>query len=229
MKFLSCCRLTILAVTTLLLGACTSIDGVSREARFPAATQYKVKSAAHWQLIAQDVAAHMAAALRDQPQVAVFLPDDPYGTVFSRVFTPMLRSALMARGAEVSTRPDGAAELKVAVEKVSHAPVYRAGTITVLGSGLLVLRDIVLHNSYNLVNAGAVVGVMGADMAVARHGPPPEFELVLSTSLQRASQLLAAKTDVYYLAADDVQVYEKRTGQPPTAREFPVVGAGAQR
>jgi hypothetical protein len=59
------------------LTACVSTDGVSVPLSFPAAAQYKLKSAAHWKLIAEDVAGQIKQTLAAQSQTAtpIFLEE----------------------------------------------------------------------------------------------------------------------------------------------------------
>ena len=65
-------------------------------------------------------------------------------------------------------------------------------------------------------------------MSFAIHGPHERIE-THNKRERFALQLFDRLWLQYRSRVQYVQVYEKRTGQPPTAREFPVVGAGAQR
>lgn len=139
------------------LAGCVSTDGVSFPVSFPAASQYKLKSAAHWQLIAEDVAGQMKQSLMAQNhlQAAIYLEEPAQPTAFERSLLPMLRAGLLSQGLKVSVRSQDAAVLKVQVSKVSHVASYRPGTLTLLGGGLLVLREIVRHHSPVLIDRRA--------------------------------------------------------------------------
>ena len=110
-----------------LLTGCVSTDGVSLPINFPAGSQYKLKSAAHWQLIAEDVAIQMKRALmaQEQLQTSIYLEEPAEPTAFERSFVPMLREGLLSQGLKVSARHQDAAVLKVQVSKVSHVESYR--------------------------------------------------------------------------------------------------------
>ncbi len=213
------------------LTACVSTDGVSTPVSFPAAPQYKLKSAAHWKLIAEDVAGQIKQALiaKEQTLTPIFLDEPAHPTPFERNFFPMLRSALLAQSLQISTQKEESAKLQVQVNKVSHVATYRSGTLTLLGGGLLVLRDIVTHESTYLTNAGGALAAVAADIAMTHHRPPPDLELVLSASIQKDKSYLTSNTQIYYLQSEDQFVYQHPPVMRPTSRDFPVKGAGDRR
>lgn len=222
---------TLVICAATAMTACVSTDGVSIPVSFPAASQYKLKSAAHWQLIAEDVAAQVKQSLmaQDKLQTPIFLEEPAQPTAFEKSLLPMLRAGLLSQGIKVSSVPQDAALLKIQVNKVSHVASYRAGTLTLLGGGLLVLRDIVEHNSTILTNAGGALAAITADVAMTRYRPPPELELVLSVSVQKDGRYLASSNQVYYLLSEDLTMYQNPPPLPPpvpTSRDFPVKGTG---
>ena len=211
-----------------LLTGCVSTDGVSLPINFPAGSQYKLKSAAHWQLIAEDVAVQMKRALmaQDQLQTPIYLEEPAEPTPFERSLVPMLREGLLSQGLKVTARLQDAAALKVQVSKVSHVESYRAGTLTLLGGGLLVLRDAVVHNSNMSINAGGALAAVMADVAMTHYRPSPELELILSVNLQKEGQYLATSNQIYYLFSKDLDVYHHF---PSPSRIFPVKGPGESK
>ena len=138
----------------------------------------------------------------------------------------MLRSGLLSQGLKVSARSQDAAVLKVQVSKVSHVASYKPGTLTLLGSGLLVLREIALNNSSAWLNAGGALAAITADVAMTRHSTPPDLELILSVSVQKEGQYWATSNQVYYLFSQDLNMYQNL---PPTGRIFPVNGPGESK
>jgi hypothetical protein len=227
-KILSC-----LVVACVVLG-CGSINGVPGAKSFAVPDQYILKSAAHWKLIADDVANHIASTLRAKELLSGFAirvvePDEP--TSFSKVFVPMLQAALLQHHIELSADPNYPTQLKFKVDEVVHSPSYRKGTLTALGAGLLVLRDAWYYESFHLTNAGGLLGAVVADRYVASAMPLPQIELVLSTSVEHEQRVISAKTDIYYLSSDDASAYRPVVVVPepkplPTGREFPVVNSG---
>jgi hypothetical protein len=214
--------------------ACVSTDGVSVPVSFPAASQYKLKSAAHWKLIAEDVAAQIKQPLVAQSQTAtpVYIEEPAQPTPFERNFSPMLRDALLAQGLKVSTQNKDAAILKVQLNKVSHVATYRTGTLTFLGGSLLVMRDIITHDSTILTNAGGALAAISADMAMTHLRPPPDLEMVLAVSVQKDGQYLASNTQIYYLLSEDQYMYQNPPIPPtpaPSSRGFSVKGTGDSR
>lgn len=224
-------KLSAIGAVVMGLTACVSTDGVSTPVSFPAAPQYKLKAAAHWKLMAEDLASQIKQSLlaQEKNQVPIYIEEPVQATSFERNFLPMLRAALIAQGLQVSTRPDEAASLQVQVNKVSHVATYRSGTLTLLGGGLLVLRDIVTHDSSYLTNGGGALAVIAADVAMTHHRAPPALELVLSTSVQKDKRYLASATQIYYLQSEDLWVYQLPPVPQPTGRDFTVKGAGERK
>ena len=215
----------------LILAGCTSIDGVPSVGTFPPGTLNKVKSVTHWKLIAQDVARQAALTLGrgGHTDTPLFLKMSDQPSLFERNFVPLLRSELMAQGLKVRQAPEGSAQLQVQIDRVSHAPVYRTGTLAILGVGLLALRDATLHNSYHLTNEGALAGFIATDQSMkTKYSAPPELELVLSVEVEQSGQYLVSQTQIYYLDSDDRALYEKPITPPeknPKGKVFEVQGS----
>lgn len=159
-------------------------------------------------------------------QAAIYLEEPAQPTAFERSLLPMLRAGLLSQGLKVSVRSQDAAVLKVQVSKVSHVASYRPGTLTLLGGGLLVLREIVQHHSPVLINAGGALAAITADVAMTRNNTPPDLELILSVSVQKEGQYLTTSNQVYYLFSQDLDMYQNL---PPTGRIFPVNGPGESK
>ena len=106
---------------------------------------------------------------------------------------------------------------------------YRTGTLTFLGGSLLVIRDIITHDSTILTNAGGALAAISADMAMTHLRPPPDLEMVLAVSVQKDGQYLASNTQIYYLLSEDQYMYQNPPIPPtpaPSSRGFSVKGAG---
>lgn len=228
MQFLKIGAMVILGLS---LSGCVSTDGVSTPVSFPSAPQYKLKSATHWKLMADDVASQIQQSLttQDQRQTPIYLEPPLQTTPFEKNFLPMLRASLLSQGLIVKTQPQEAATLKVQVNQVSHVATYRSGTISLLGGGLLVLRDILVHDSTYLTKAGAAAVAVATDIAMTNHRPPPELELILSISLQKDHRFLTSSTQIYYLQSEDQLIYQLPPVPTPTGRPFTVTGSGANR
>jgi hypothetical protein len=228
MQFL---KIGAMAILGLSLSGCVSTNGVSTPVSFPSAPQYMPKSAAHWKLMADDVTSQIQQSLtaQDQRQTPIYLEPPLQSTPFEQNFLPMLRASLLSQGLIVHTQPQQAATLKVQVNQVSHVATYRAGTLSLLGGGLLVLRDILTHDSIHLNKVGAVAVAVAADIAMTNHRPPPELELILSISLHKDHRFLTSTTQIYYLQSEDQLIYQLPPAQKPTGRTFTVMGSGANR
>lgn len=91
---------------------------------FPVASQYKLKSAAHWQLIAEDVAGQMKQSLmtQDPLQAAIYVEEPAQPTAFEKSWLPMLRAGLLSQGLKVSARPQAAA-VRPDLQELPHRPM----------------------------------------------------------------------------------------------------------
>lgn len=218
--------LALLVTVVVWITGCTSIDGVPAPMSFPAQTQYKLKAVAHWQLIAKDLAAQIKLGLEANGQIEqpIYVQIPAKASAFESNFLPLLRSELLKQNLKVNAQESGAATMKLLVDNVRHTPTYRAGTLTILGGGLLALRDASIHNA-RFTNAGGAMAAIAADLAMSHHQAPPELELVLTLSLQDETRYIASLTQIYYLSSDDKQLYELAPLAPPIGRIFEVTGA----
>ena len=162
--------ITLLTFIVVSLTGCASNDGVSLSSSFPAASQSKVKSAADWQLIAEEVATQMKRALmaQDQLQTPIYIEEPTHPTAFERSFVPMLREGLLSQGLKVSARHQDAAVLKVHANKVSHVESYRAPPELEL-----ILSVNVQKEGQYLATSNQIYYLFSKDLNVYHHFLPP--------------------------------------------------------
>jgi hypothetical protein len=202
-------------LTTLLTG-CAIHDGKPKVATFEVTEQNKLKSASHWRVVAEDVAAQISKKAPAQP---VYVPAG-VETTFSKVFASQLKSSLLAKGYALSSTRAGALEISVAVEEVQHVTVsrYTPGTLSKLAAGVLVLRE---FTDTSRQAAGAVAGLLIAEDAVRsiqEMGKRPSTEIVLTSVATKNGAVLSHNTDVYYLDSVDSSLFSV------TGRQFKVLG-----
>lgn len=217
------------AAAALLAAACATPHAPAPLAtNFETSKQPKLQAAAHWNLIARDVAGKISAGL---PQHApLFINQHAEASTFERAFVGQLMTALIDAGHPVMRAPEGAFRVGVETQAVPFAadrPQYRhAGTATALGAGLWALYDIVEYASNGPAKA-ALLAVGGADayawfQSEFAAGSTPSMEVIVTTSVTDANQYLTRNTSVYYVADADRQLYSPA----PRARTktFSVVG-----
>lgn len=224
--------LTAAAAAALLATACaTPYAPAPLATNFEASKQHKLQAAAHWNTIAQDVAAKLSARLPENTALLVNQQAD--ASPFERAFTGQLITALIDAGHPVMRTPEGALRVGVETQAVPFSadrPQYRyAGAATTLGAGLWVLYDIVEYASNGPAKA-AMLALGGADayawfQSEFASGGTPAMEIIVNTSVTDANRYLARNTSVYYVDDADQSLYMSRArSAQPITRTFQVVG-----
>lgn len=195
---------------------CSHLAGVPSAEPFPESTQKKAKSAAHWNIIAGDVA-EQTASLSQHPELQgkpLFVSPSSDNSEFSRAFQSMLISKLVNSGLSVATNPDAAIEVTYESQVVRHLAGqgdYQPGTLAALAGGVLVARQIVVSDvSPSGMAAGATALIAGADLlgSYARLRSATNTEVIITTSLVNNKRFLMRKTDVYYVEDAEGVMFE---------------------
>ncbi|WP_068803276.1 hypothetical protein [Thauera phenolivorans] len=202
------------AAAAMLATACaTPYAPAPLATNFETSKQHKLQAAAHWNTIAQDVAAKLSIGLSEN--VPLYVHQNADATSFERAFAGQLITALMEAGHPLMRTPEGAMRVEVETQAVPFAadrPQYRhAGKATALGAGLWALYDIVEYASNGPGKAALLaVGAMDAyawfDSEFAGGGTP-EMEIIVNTSVTDANRYVARNTSVYYVADADQRLY----------------------
>lgn len=224
--------LTAAAAAALLTTACaTPFAPAPLATNFETSKQHTLQAAAHWNTIAQDVAAKLSARLPEN--TALFVNQQSDASPFEQAFTGQLITALMDAGHPVMRTPEGALRVGVDTQAVPFAadrPQYRhAGKATTLGAGLWAIYDIIEYAS-NGPGKAALLALGGADayawfQSEFTDGGTPEMEIIVNTSVTDANRFIARNTSVYYVADADQGLYLSRAkGPQPIMKTFQVVG-----
>jgi hypothetical protein len=209
-----------LFLAALFVNGCAFHDGRPAVANYDVESEYKLKSAKHWRVIADDIAASIDKVSKPIGQ-SVYVPASP-STAFGRIFASQLQSSLQEKGVVVSPIDVGAVKVNITAEEVRHVSRYRyaPGSLTALTAGVMVLRDSALGR-YD--PAGAVTAVaIGADVAksFAEANRRPNTEIVLTISMVKDNRYVMHRTDTYYVDDVDTALFTA------TGRQFQIVGGG---
>ncbi len=214
-----------LALAAILAGCATPYGEAPLAANFPTGKQPKLQAAAHWNVIAYDVAQQLAAGLKAKPTLpALYVNQVANKTDFDRAFANQLISALVADGFVVQKSPAGALVVDIDTQAVrfsANRPQYRyAGAATALTAGVWALH---LASPAGIATA-AIVGAdaymwFSSEFAT---GATPQMEILVTTSVSDGRQYLARNTSVYYVADADSALY--RTPTPVPVRSIGVIG-----
>jgi hypothetical protein len=176
---------------------------------FPTSKQPKLQAAAHWNVIAGDIAKQISAGLKDKRPL--FVNQSAVKTGFDRAFTNDLISALVANGYTVLKSPAGALSVDVDTQVVRFSPnrpqYNHTGLATALTTGVWAL-----HQAHATTGAVLVAGVASADAyswfrSEFATGETPQTEIIVTASVSDANQFLARSTSIYYVADADSRMY----------------------
>lgn len=211
----------------LFAGCATPYSEAPLATNFLTSKQPKLQAAAHWNVIAGDVAKQISSGLKDKRPL--FVDQSSVKTAFDRAFTNDLISALVAEGHIVMKTPAGALSVDVDTQTVRFSPnrpqYNYAGIATALTTGVWAL-----HQAHATAGAVLVAGVASADAyswfrAEFATGETPQTEIIVTASVSDASQYLARSTSVYYVADTDRQMY---VYEPPFQAQTRKIGVTGQ-
>jgi hypothetical protein len=188
--------------------------------------QKKVRSAGHWQVIAQDAAREMLKMLDESgvaqnARVSLVSPDKP--TDFDKTFHELLTTALVKSGRRVSADNQGTLKLSYKAQLVVHKsprPQVTPGALTAVTAGVFALYGIRYEHVDTILATGLGAAALADYGASVNAGGPTSTELVLTTSASTPDQILARKTDVYYIESEDATLF-KPAVQPPSLPTMP--------
>ncbi|NLY16037.1 MAG: hypothetical protein GXZ05_06605 [Gammaproteobacteria bacterium] len=219
-------RIVTLLAGSILLAGCQNLKVPYTEApvatNFEKTEQSKLQSAAHWQQIAQDTAAQLAASLPSDKRT-LYIRQSAEDSKFQRAFNQKLMSALIASGYAVMKHSEamGSVTVEVKTDYVKWADRAKRdavmGEITMLTGGLWVLRNIYVHGSPGAAMMGAAVSAdayFAANSKLAK-GSRPKHELVVSVVASDNNRFYANETNVYYTTEKDFYNY---ASQLPASR-----------
>ena len=192
---------------------------------FDLTEQKKVRSAGHWQVISRDAAKETLkmldeAGVASNARLAVVAPEKASG--FEKTFHDMLTTELVRSGRRVAPSNQNVVQVSYTVQVVEHKsdrPHHIPGIYTMLTAGVGVVYG--LRNQHlDAQLAGVLGGAVVADYASSVYsGGPTHHELVLTTSAGTPDQILARKTDVYYIEDADASLFRA----PPEFKTLKVV------
>lgn len=207
------------AACTALTGSCLVLAGCQYapmpiSSNFAYSEQHKVRSAGHWDMVAQDVVQQTLAMLQQHgvdASEAVYVDTVPNASVFDQGFREFLITKLVAQHIPVQLHAQGASILlryqtQVVVHK-SKVPEIEMGKFSKLSSGLLAVYSLRDRHLDTWMGAQLGLAVFTDWLESQRNGGPTHTELILTTTALRANQYVARKTDVYYLENADAPLF----------------------
>lgn len=189
MRALFLCSLAIVMAAPLLLTGCSSSPlSVPLAESYPRSTQQRLQAVEHWALLARHEAEQI---LLNEHLRVVPLYIKPVeagaGGEFFRTYRQLLLSALAARGARLSTVPQGAAEVQINVDAVHHR---ERQFVRPASEAPALLQNLVLGDA--------------------------DDEVVITTQVIESERIVYSSSNRYYINATDRRQYliPETTGQP---------------
>ena len=199
-----------LVCMSLVVGCAAPYTEAPLATNFQTTKQQKLQAAAHWNVIAGDVANQISSSLKDKRPL--FVNQASGKTEFDRAFSNQLISALLASGFTVMKAPAGALSVNVDTQAVhfsANRPQYtHVGAATALTGGVWALHQVEATAGFLLL-----VGVASADAhswfrSEFASGATPQTEIIVTTSVTDDNQYVTRSTSIYYVADSDSRMYE---------------------
>jgi len=227
-----------MALALALLGGCSTLD-VPRADNYPISGQKKARAVHHWDVLANDVAARIAAKLIEWPPgehpIYITIPDP---SSFNQGFLKLLRVHLLERGVALSTGPSDI-ELEIQTQVVQHRSNLRVNSPivtpwTLLATGVGVWRDwtenypgeTLLPGVASAIGIGAGVALDVASLHTQGRaaGGPTRTEVLVTTMLKNSTRYMTGSADMYYIEHDDAVLYQPPIPLPQSVPAPPPVG-----
>jgi len=223
-------RLVGVVLCAAVSASCATLD-VPRAENYPATSQQKARAVHHWDVLADDVAQRIQFKTQ---QLAADASVPGYHLVpgttspFHRAFADLLLTRLVNRDMPMSTVSKVAdvplGIIRFDVQVVQHASAAFNPPplpLTVLSVGLSVLRNFYLNPPSELGGAALGVGVALTMDLSDQHfsgkasGGPTRTELLVSTTVEHGTRIVARTSDVYYIESKDARLFVPPPPPPP--------------
>lgn len=219
MQILKAIGMAAAASAALVLTGCANAPIPVAE-NFKYTSQLKVRSAGHWELVSQDVVGQTLASLQKigaaGAPLYIGLPPNP--SSFEYAFRDFLITQFVQNGTPVMQAPGETLDVTYQAQVVRHnseRPHFIPGIITMLASGVAVGYGL-RHEHIDMQILAGLGLAAGLDYANSiNSGGPTNTEMILTTTVARAGQFVARKTDVYYLENADTPLFMRNAAYRP--------------
>lgn len=235
-------RLLVLIPIVAGLFGCASPAPVAQN--FPISYQKVARTAHHWDVVADDVVAQTLQVITEKQQLqgrGIYVPA-ANNTAFNGAFRDFLITHFVDRGANVSVcrmvdsktgfaldAPD--IEVQYDTRVISHSghmPNYEPGILTILASGVAVLRNAIESPwSRGSANAGLIGAAVLGDVALGHAASTTRTEIVVTTTIAERNRFVMRRSDIYYVPDADAKLFFQRVAQRSACPEDKSVASAA--
>lgn len=228
-------RIVSVAMAFVAIGGCSHFAENNPTAEFPIAEQFpqiyqgKLRSAAHWSLIAQNEAKLVSEALPNTLVGYSFDPvhESPNNSDFAVSYHHMLTQGLLANGMAVKDK-NGDLDLSYHIQVVEHSNRFQSELPAGFFTGLTAAGYFIAHavDHWSNPELAAIPFLIGLDIFNFNNSDSAWWrtintEIVLTTAVRRGEQILYSNSSVYYLHSTDRALYDGGS-------VFEVVSAGGK-
>jgi len=207
-------KLCLLGIGSTLLAGCFGVH----TSQAPIATTYtlteqqKMQAAHHWNVLAQHQADMLVQQFANKP---LYIKGAEQTTPFSTAFDSLLTSQLVSAGAFVKTSPNLAAQVTYKVQVVEHKDRERIrapeGAYTALAAGIAVAT--IPYNQWSEPALALIPAAAGADLFSGSWTSETNQEVVITTQVTDAGQVVYSNSSIYYINPGDNDHYKAKTKQ----------------
>jgi len=204
-------KVFLLGIGSTMLAGCfnTHTSQAPIATTYPISEQQKMQAAHHWDVLAEHQADMLIQndLLKSQP---LYIRGSDTTTPFSTAFDSLLTSQLVTKGAYVKASPDQAAEVSYKVQVVKHKDRenIRApeGAITALAAGIAVAT--VPFNNWSEPALALLPAAGVADLFSGSWTSETDQEVVITTQVTLADQIVYSNSSIYYINPGDFDHYK---------------------
>jgi len=202
-------KLALLCLVVFALGGCASSPPPAPE-KHQLARQDKALAAQHWGAIAADVASRTKNTLTSRDFLygrSLYVAPASHAA-FDIAFTNFMITALVEAGLPVSSKPDGAVEIRYDTQLIQHKVEfdprkegYVPGAPENVAVNFWVQRNVAVQEP-----KAAPPG----EAPTRAHLWPTSAELVVTTSIEDIDQYVQRTTDAYYIENADIELFKNK-------------------
>ena len=204
-------KLCLLGIGSTLLAGCFGVHTSQAPiaTTYPLTEQQKMQAAHHWDVLAQHQAGMLVQKLNNRP---LYIHGADQATPFNTTFDSLLTSQLVSAGAVVRTSPNMAAKVSYKVQVVEHKDrdSIRApeGAYTALTTGIAVAT--LPFNQWSEPALALIPAAVGADLFSGSLTSETKQEVVITTQVTDAGQILYSNSSIYYINPGDNDHYKAK-------------------
>lgn len=182
---------------------------------YPSSEQQKMQAAHHWDVLAEYEAKLITASLK-QHNLPVYFESTESSAPFYSSYKNLLTSQLVKHGAVVRTVSHGAGRVTFTVDVIEHkdrdSRRTPPGSWALLAGGVVVAAHAVDH--WSTPAKLLIPAAVAADLYSGNWIEDTDFEVVITTQVQKGVQLVHSSSNIYYINGGDADHYsvpEKKT------------------